>query len=179
VDNTPPTWNSLEQKNASWWQPLYDLWAWLSHQFTRWQWQNAQTANHWFAWFIIPLGLALAWRLYLKRKVTQRQAEVNLTVTYPGTESEFFKIAHYLTEKGYLRLPGETLCAWFNRIHLPELEEPEIQLLLQLHRRYRFDPHGTTVEEKRLLNQSVQSWLKKRVENVEEKTAEVLKTSEV
>jgi hypothetical protein len=104
---------------------------------------------------------------------------VNLTITYPGTESEFFKIAHYLTEKGYLRLPGETLCAWFNRIHLPELEEPEIQLLLQLHRRYRFDPHGTTVEEKRLLNQSVQSWLKKRVENVEEKTAEVLKTSEV
>jgi hypothetical protein len=162
IDNTPPTWSSLEQKNASWWQPLYDLWAWINYHFVKWRWQNTATSHHWLAWFIIPLGLALAWRLYFGKKVSKVPVMDSTTFAVTQTPSEFFKIAQYLTEKGYLRLPGETLHAWFDRIHLPELEEPEIRLMLTLHRRHRFDPEGTTAKEQILLIQQVKSWLKKR-----------------
>ena len=39
-DATPPDWTSFEDEQASWWQSVGDLWAWLNHLFSRWRWRE-------------------------------------------------------------------------------------------------------------------------------------------
>ena len=55
---------------------------------------------------------------------------------------------------GYSRNRGELLRKWLIRI-----ERPDLLPLLAVHNRWRFDPRGISITEKRELYEHVRNWL--------------------
>jgi len=133
--------------------------------FSSWRWSEREggISKH-MGWFLIPLILLLARRLYSRNRVKRREKGEEMKGKQklrPGMDSEFYLIEKKLTELGYVRHPGETLSAWIRRIDA-ESSATSIELLqpiLTLHYRYRFDPKGITSEERPALKSTVKSWL--------------------
>ena len=80
----------------------------------------------------------------------------------PGAESPFFKIEKTLAEDGFNRMPGEVMKRWLLRIGRPELLP-----MLAYHNRWRFDPHGISIDERKLLAGQVSEWLHQNEKQVE------------
>ncbi len=161
LDTTPIDWNSLEETQTGWWQPLSDLWSWLLYRFYWWRWQPAkETSNNWFLWLILPLSLLLMWRIYKQQKVqtTEGTSETQMS-SWPGADSAFYEVVQQLQTMGYVRFPGETLTAWLTRIPATILSN-EIQTMLGLHQRYRFDPKGMSEGERMRLTAQMAKWKK-------------------
>lgn len=161
-DTTPASWVNLEKEMATWWEPIYDLWAFLSYEFTKWRWRNQENSNDWLLWLILPLGLVLIWRLYSREKVARFQKQVTKrenTLALTGTDSAFFQIVQRLNTAGYIRQPGETLSVWLTRIQASQMSQVDIQTMLTLHQRYRFDPASISGQEQAILTASVKAWL--------------------
>ncbi|MCK5877216.1 MAG: transglutaminase domain-containing protein [Candidatus Marithrix sp.] len=154
VDNTPSVWVDFEDENAAWWESIYDVVSWLRYQFAYWRWtDNEKTNNDWLLWLILPLVLILFWRLYFRERVTSFKKQDSATVI--GNDSEFYQIIQYLDKNNYIRLPGENLTVWLQRI----VQIEDMQTMLNLHQRYRFDPNGLTTEERLELKNKVEKWL--------------------
>jgi transglutaminase-like putative cysteine protease len=167
-DTTPIDWNSFEEERAAWWKPIYDLWAWLSYKFSKWRWYNNEKSNNWLLWLILPLSLILIWRLYLREKIARSQkqsAQKIKTSAVAGADSAFFQIVQQLNKIGYIRQPGETLMTWLKRIQTPLLSEVDMQTMLTMHQRYRFDPAGISTEEQSVLTVRVKAWLRLKMVN--------------
>lgn len=162
-DTTPAAWVSLESERAAWWEPIYDLGSFLAYQFSKWRWRESDdnSSNDWLLWLILPLGLALIWRLYSREKVSRspKSAAKTATAVVAGTDSAFYQIVQQLNTAGYIRQSGETLNAWITRIKAQQMSGVDIQNLLRLHQRYRFDPAGISVAEKTQLTALVKIWL--------------------
>jgi transglutaminase-like putative cysteine protease len=162
VDTTPSGWLNLEAEQAAWWQPIYDFGSWLTYQFFQWRWQESEGSSDWLIWLIPPLSLVLIWRLYSRQKIARSQpANIgcsNLTAN-PGADSPFYRIVERLQTAGYVRLPGETLTTWLQRIQVPQLSPVYLLTLLALHQRYRFDPQGITPPEQESFSKQVETWL--------------------
>jgi len=157
-DTTPATWVSIEQEMATWWEPINDLWSYLSYQLTKWRWRDSENGNDWLLWLILPLTLILIWRLYTREKIahSKKTARQTNTVTKLGTDSPFYQIVRQLNASGYNRQAGETLTIWIKRI---QMLDSNIQTILTLHQRYRFDPAGISPQEKAVLTTHVKTWL--------------------
>jgi len=162
-DTTPAAWVGLEAEMAAWWEPIYDLGSFIAYQFSKWRWRETddKSSNDWLLWLILPLGLVLIWRLYSREKVfrSQKSAAKTTTSIVTGEDSAFYQIVQQLNAAGYLRQSGETLNAWIKRIKAQQMSAVDIQNLLRLHQRYRFDPAGISVAEKTQLTASVKTWL--------------------
>ena len=72
----------------------------------------------------------------------------------PGEDSPFFRIEAQLSILGFRRGKGELMTEWLMRI-----ERPELLPMLTNHNRWRFDPQGISVVEKKKLADQVKSWL--------------------
>ncbi len=155
-DTTPASWVSIEQEMATWWEPINDLWSYLSYQLTKWRWR--ENGNDWLLWLILPLILILIWRLYTREKMapSEKTAQQTNTVAKRGTDSPFYQIVRQLNASGYNRQAGETLTTWIKRI---QMLDTNIQNMLTLHQRYRFDPVGISPQEKAVLITDVKRWL--------------------
>jgi len=161
VDTTPPDWLAVETAAyQQWYTQLYDWGSWLRYQFARWR-MHKNTLESTGLWLLgIPIGLILAWSIYRKQKVklNQNYKPKNRHLS-TGLDSDFYKIIHRLNACGWVRLPGETLPAWLARIPLtPELSV-DIETILALYQRHRFDPLGLSQQEQQLLKKSVIDWL--------------------
>ena len=155
-DTTPASWVSIEDKQAAWWEPINDFWSFLNYQFSKWRWRETKSqSNDWLLWLIFPLSLILIWRLYSRRKVLRSQTTTETKVIV-GADSAFYKIVQQINTAGYIRQPGETLTAWLKRIHK---SDANIQMIFNMHQRYRFDPAGLNVKEQNQLKESVETWL--------------------
>jgi len=153
-DTTPAAWFSLEEKMAAWWEPFYDLSSWITYQFYRWRWRESETSNDWLLWLILPLCLVLIWRLYSREKVARLQkhsAKLSNKLKHAGADSAFYQIIQQLNAAGFIRQPGETLTTWLKRIQVPLLSKVDMQTMLTLHQRYRFDPVGISMQEQAAL----------------------------
>ncbi|MDM8559856.1 transglutaminase-like domain-containing protein [Candidatus Parabeggiatoa sp. HSG14] len=162
-DTTPIDWNSFEEERAAWWKPIYDLWAWFSYKFSKWRWYNSESSNDWLLWLILPLSLILIWQLYLREKVarSQKKSAQRIKISaITGTDSAFFQIVQQLNKIGYIRQQGETLMSWLKRIQALEISEADMQTMLTIHQRYRFDPVGINTEEQSVLTMHVEVWLR-------------------
>jgi protein-glutamine gamma-glutamyltransferase len=160
LDTTPTDWNNLEESLTGWWQPLSDLWSWMLYRFYWWRWQPAEeTSNHWFLWLILPLSLILIWRIYKQQKVqtTEGTSETQMN-SWPGADSAFYEVVQQLQVMGYVRSPEETLTTWLKRIPATILSN-DIQTMLSLHQRYRFDPVGMSEGERMILTTQVEKWI--------------------
>lgn len=161
-DTTPGTWLAAEENNASFLEPLADLWSRLWFEFSKIRWGQS-TVRRYLVWVIAAAIFILAGRFFLKKRWRsarpQRQAPAVVPLR-PGLDSEFYRIEQQLVGLGLERWPGETLAAWLTRIekNLPP-DRLDLRSLLALHYRHRFDPLGLPAPERAELRDGVQSWL--------------------
>ena len=166
VDTTPPGWDEIEGQQASLWRPLADLFAWGGHAFDRWRYgERRGNVTSWLAWLLIPLTFILVWRLFFRRR--QRRADaapvgVEAARTGTGMDSEFYAVEHRLAALGLGRRPAEPPTVWLDRVRgLPPVAQSRAQLdqLVALHYRYRFDPAGLADDERVRLRAEAEAWL--------------------
>lgn len=144
LDTTPGIWAPEEDENASPLEPLMDIYAWFSYRLSMFQSQDVleeESSNNYLLYLLIPLILILAWRLYFKERVQKARAHTvnNLSIAQQGLDSGFYKLISELNQQGHARRPGETLLTWTQRIK-QTTDIPDLEPLLALHYRYRFDP---------------------------------------
>ncbi|WP_299415069.1 transglutaminaseTgpA domain-containing protein [Acaryochloris sp. IP29b_bin.148] len=158
--NQPPSKSFFEKLSEAW----SELMALLS--------DNSETLA--WAGSMIVLGLVivfgsiyLIWRM-IRKKLSRRTksrrgqgAERIRKPTSDGLDSEFYQIEKRLSDWGLARLSSETVRKWLGRLEqeLPASYMSELDPIIDLHYRYRFDPQGLTDEEREKLKLMIQSWL--------------------
>ncbi len=158
VDTTPARWLGMEENAASFLQPLWDAIDNNQFLFLRW-WNNQELEDYereLFMFGLILVGILL-WRVYRSEQVVIETAEEESVESWlvPGRESPFFRVEDHLAELGYKRGRGELMANWLLRI-----DRAELLPLLSSHNRWRFDPRGISIEERRQLAEQVQDWLR-------------------
>jgi len=161
VDTTPPDWFAAESARAPFWSRLTDVWSWLRF----WIAQNSADTGTLLGWLAIPMGLWIAWRIQsARRSLVQMPSDkaVN-SVAHIGSDSEFYRVAQRLLELGYARHDAESLQEWLQRIAVlpgaPGLDQAELEALMRLHYRYRFDPLGLPEPDRVRLQERSRDWL--------------------
>ncbi len=157
VDTTPAVWIQEELQQRSFWQPVWDGFSWLLDRWQRWRWgTEGETANHrWLAWLLIPLFGSLIWRLSRRKRLAPpRRTEVRTV----ALDSPFYEVLAELQAAGYERMPGEALGHWLRRVRPPDLDQ--LERLLILHQRLRFDPNGLDPADRAELKRQVGRWLR-------------------
>lgn len=156
LDTTPSTWAPYEDANSSSLQGLFDFSAWLRYKFSRLkardELEEEEQNEFELLWLLIPLTLILAWRLYIKERIqtARKTKQDKKPQPRPGMDSEFYKLAGLIEEKGFKRREGETMHTWLSRTE-PQVASDKISQALDLHYTYRFDPRGLTKQARQHL----------------------------
>ena len=176
LDTTPSDWIGMEDASAPSWEFIFDVlsWCWfkLSQLFNAVR--NLGKLNHWL-WFTIG-SLFLLWRWFeRKHKIKNREIVKTQKIKYSslGEDSEFYLIEKTLNQSGFTRSRSETFKQWIERVqdNLPTSDlVAELQSILELHYRYRFDPQGIKITERDKLQSDCRSWLSKYQKAIENKT---------
>jgi transglutaminase-like putative cysteine protease len=157
VDTTPSQWLTIEENESSIIQPLWDFFSNNQFLFQRW-WNDQKIEDYETELYILGflLVLFLIWRISTSEQVIIEASGGGSTNAWilPGAESPFFKVESFLTGKGYRRGQGELMAPWLVRI-----QRPELLPLLPTHNRWRFDPHGVSMDERKVLADQVHDWL--------------------
>jgi hypothetical protein len=160
VDTTPSVWAATESAQASAFESVFDLWAWVAYRFSRWQSQDELeedvSPKHGLLWLLIPLVGLLVWRLLLKERIpSARPGRASVTGSvFPGMDSELYRLVHELERRGHARQPGETLATWLPRCTTAQ-PGSDAATAIELHYRYRFDPRGLTAAERHSMRRAV------------------------
>jgi transglutaminase-like putative cysteine protease len=166
LDTTPPGWAEAEAESASRWQSLTDLFAWAGHAFDRWRYgERRPGVAGWIGWLLIPLTLILVWRLFFRRR--ERRADAARGPEAPareraGLDSEFYAVEARLAELGLGRRPAEPATVWLTRVgELAPVSasRAELDTLVTLHYRHRFDPAGLPEADRARLRAAARAWL--------------------
>jgi hypothetical protein len=155
-DTTPAVWLDEENKRASAFESLYDVWQRLKFEFLKWRWGQSNFKE--YVWWIIgPLLVFLLYRLLRRKPGEKRKARLAALDRLPkqlGLDSEFFALEQRLAEMGFVRDKGETQAQLMQRA----LRDPRVaslrnvmQAMLHAHYRLRFDPLGLAAEEREAL----------------------------
>lgn len=161
VDHTPATEDDAASHRHSAWEMLSDSGSSLLFTITRWryEWAGART------WLLAITGLLLAILIlqWFRGRNWRRHTAVptgSLDTDWPGLDSEFFALVRVLELRVGKCGNGETLRAWFSRIPAGTAGRMEqIQTLLELHYRLRFDPHSLSPPERSQLRSQTAEWL--------------------
>ena len=154
LDTTPPDWLAAEAAGDSAWTTLTDLWSWLRYRWNRTTEEMDRTDG---AILVTVVSLILAawfaWRLmYGRDRASRKQAAAaGPGFSYPGADSEFYRVESRLAGLGCTRPPSEALSEWLERIahqEMPGLDVAAAREALRLHYRYRFDPEGIATPER-------------------------------
>jgi len=163
-DTTPPQWFVEEAQQASAWEPLRDLWAWLEWEIGIWRaGEGERSVPGWLLALVVPLVAVLAWRVHRAGGFVRRHAAVAHIDerTRQGADSPFYRIEAHLAALGCARMPHEPSGEWIDRAAraLIGLEVEPLRRLLELHYRYRFDPEGLDDSGRDALAAGVTQWL--------------------
>jgi hypothetical protein len=155
LDTTPSSWFDEEARHASGWQFLSDFWSRLRFELAKVRWGQTHLRQY-ILWALIPiLGLLLYQIIYrARRKRNAGRKALAQKIAWPGLDSEFYLLEKTLAQRGLIRETSEPLSEWLLRAAGdPTLATVRDQLrrLLQLHYRYRFDPHGLAPAEREAL----------------------------
>jgi protein-glutamine gamma-glutamyltransferase len=166
VDTTPGEWRTVEAASASTWESFWDVWSWLVFLVTRWRWsEGTGTWAGYLGWLLVPLSVALIWRIYARTRHGRVRAEPDIQASAsppPGADSEFYMVERRLAVLAFERPPGEPLGRWIARIEAkrpPSVSTDLLHPLLRLHYRYRFDPQALTADERADLRATALRWL--------------------
>jgi len=153
LDTTPAAWGAEEADEAPFWQGLADL-----VRFAGFRWSQRgefKTGDGWYA-VLAALALFLAWRVLRGRRIVREEkGAAAARRRYPGEDSEFYALEKSLPPRG----SSETQAAWLKRIvsEFSVQKTDRIREALQLHQRYRFDPHGLAASERSRLRELCRS----------------------
>ncbi|MDK1023556.1 MAG: transglutaminase-like domain-containing protein [Gammaproteobacteria bacterium] len=158
VDTTPSIWLETETQESAYYQPVLDLIANMLFMARHWWNQQTEDAKT-LGWLLLAVALFffLIWRMMGSPQIKLGSAETDAVISmeYPGTESPFYRIKSVLEQQGMWRYKGESLSHWIARINRDELLD-----LLPIHYKWRFDPTGASVSDKKRLNNAVDNWMR-------------------
>lgn len=179
-DTTPESWISMEDAAASKLGIIGDIWSWFGFQISQGFGQIQQSKIFKYWWLLIIIFVLLSLRqLSPKRKITRvksqgKKLEAIAPSLYPGSDSEFYLIEKALSESGFNRRPSESLKEWLDRLkegfqaNLSNSDLiKELPAIIDLHYRYRFDPRGISSTERNLLKASIESWLERYRQSID------------
>jgi hypothetical protein len=162
VDTTPAQWLDVEADGAGDFQAVSD---WLYGVLFRWnQWRAGPGivgVNFLFGVILLLLLSYLCWNLR-KGKKSSGLTEAS-EVLHPGEvnqlglDSEFFLVAQDVQQRSQARIENESVVDWAGRVG-----DKDLETILQLHNRYRFDPLGLSEKQRETLRTSVGHWLNKK-----------------
>ncbi len=164
LDTTPPQWFVEEARQASAWEPLRDLWAWLEWEVGVWRAaEGERSVPTWVLALLVPLVAVLAWRVHRAGGFTRRRpaATADAARSSQGADSPFYRIEAHVAAAGCPRRPHEPLSEWIERAgrSCGGLPIEPLRELLELHYRYRFDPEGLDERGRDALAAGVAQWL--------------------
>jgi protein-glutamine gamma-glutamyltransferase len=166
------------RKTVSQGQSFKDIQTFIAKTSGEWSSQVSQLAKHFdprvgsgamiiLGLLIILISILLAWwvshkhfsgRLKrLKRSVSRLSGHAKQNDSAP----EFYLIEKRLGEWGVERKSSETIRQWILRLKqkLPDSKMHNLNEIIDLHYRYRFDPQGIAQEDCEKLRLMIQSWL--------------------
>lgn len=168
VDTTPSTWQDLDKRNASFWEPVTDTWSAISFLFSKWQEEGGSIINNRYIMAaILLLAVMLLGKARKGKKLIKGETkkEEPHRPDLPGEVSPFYLIEESLASQGANRQDGETYLDWIKKLEregtLP-FPIDSIQTLLTLHMRWRFDPQGISDHEKGELESGIALLLEKK-----------------
>lgn len=159
MDTTPSVWAPMEAEDSTILEPLMDLLSWLRYKTTSSDIESDTKSNtDWMLWMLIPLGAYLSWRFYSKQRVEQNNDRDTIHSKFNrfGTDSPLYPFIKQIEQEADSRQSGETLMAWIKRI-FPGTKAERYYDLITLHNTYRFNPVSDKQEEKKLINDSLDS----------------------
>ena len=140
VDTTPPSWVEEEARSAPAWQKMADFLRWAGF---RWSQRGELQASP--LWYVLLAALiaVFAWRLLRGKRAAAAGVARAIDVPRKGTDSEFFELERRLAARFAIpRASAEPPAAWIARLSLETPLRRALEGVLELHDRYRFDPHG-------------------------------------
>jgi protein-glutamine gamma-glutamyltransferase len=159
-----PTQPQPAPDNRSWPEKLQATWSSLPAKH--------KEALLWFG-AMAGLGLALLltcvvllWRLWRRKRRSVSGAQdpqrPSRRLTANGVEADFYLLEKHLGQWGLERQPAETGRKWMVRLQeqLSQAQAQQLQEIIDLHYRYRFDPEGISAEDRGYLAQMIRDWLK-------------------
>ena len=168
VDTTPSSWATIEAKDAAWWAPAADLWAWIRFRLSQFgaSGRDEERTTLMVIGAALLIGLWFGWRLYRQRRLMmfgRRFGAAAQELRVQGADSELYLIERELAGAGLARAAGETVMDWIARIETklpPGYRDGGMREIAQLHYRYRFDPAGLAPPERERLRERSLACLK-------------------
>ncbi len=165
-DTTPASWIAIEGGRSPFLDWLSDLRSWIGFQLEKLRYRQANLRQY-ILWTLTPVMAVLVYYIIFQRRAKRRaspgNAQAEAPIVWPGHDSAFYRLEKILATRGLSREPNELLSDWLERAlaepGLAELRAP-LRELLNLHYRYRFDPHGLTASEKNALMENVERAMK-------------------
>jgi len=122
---------------------LADLVRWAIYRWS--QRGELEIGAQWYAALAAVMAL-LGWRMVRGKRARRGGAarESGRRREWAGADSEFYRVERALAAAGHGRAQGESLTAWAARV-AAGLDDPtgdQLEDVLRLHLRYRFDPEG-------------------------------------
>lgn len=165
-DTTPPAWIADAEEQTSPFEFLSDFQSWLEFELLKFFDYSHDNIRDYIFWALIPALAFLLYRIFRGSRRYKKKQEAEERTLWPGLDSEFYQLEQRLSRIGFSRTPDEPLSAWLQRAtrdsQLVGLKHP-LENILQLHYRYRFDPHGLTATERKALRQEVETCLSRTV----------------
>jgi hypothetical protein len=119
-----------------------------------WRWLGQKGAISRIApYLILPLVAILIWRIFFRKQRISTADVAKQKFNWPGLDSEYYELEARLAASGHERHPHETPGQWLHRLRRDGIDHPSLPALIDLHYRYRFDPHGLAQTERKQLTQ--------------------------
>jgi protein-glutamine gamma-glutamyltransferase len=158
IDTTPGTWAAAEKEKASAFEPISDFFSNLWFKFAMWRWLGQKgVISHIAPYLILPLVAILVWRIFFRKKRISTADAAQQKFNWPGLDSEYYQLEARLAASGHERHPHETPAQWLHRLRRNGIDHPGLPALIDLHYRYRFDPRGLELPERKQLTQLAQT----------------------
>jgi hypothetical protein len=161
LDTTPGSWVEAEEKNASFLEPIGDAFSWVWFQISKIRYGEGNLRQYLFYVLVVVLIVLIIRFIWQKRwrRHGKRGGAIVVAEPHPGLDSEFYLIEKKLAKRGLGRRPSEPLLVWLQRIQANLPDTHELNPLINLHYRLRFDPHGLSAADRDALRQQALAWL--------------------
>ncbi len=152
LDTTPGTWRGTETATKPWHEEWTDAYADLMYRFSLWR----QEGGSWQLVVFLTGTAILAWIAWRQLRGSawrraQKQALDSVQMVRLGMDSEAIALWSRLGRHHEPRQPTETVRAWLSRIGLLYAGGDDLDELVALHDRLRFDPEGLSPHDRHRL----------------------------
>ena len=151
-----------EAGNASEFQAVSDWFYSVYFQLNQWRAQPGIVGFEFLFGVILLLLLSYVGWILRKGKNSSGPAEASEVlhrseINQLGLDSEFFLVEQDVQQRSQERIENERVVDWAGRVG-----DTDLETILQLHYRYRFDPLGLSEKQREILRTSVGNWLNKK-----------------